>query len=151
HPDTVVRSFDHNGIGPEPGIKDEDGNWDQRPHAARLQIVDADTLRLWQDVLGSELWASTPMVYTVNSAAARVLSQLADTDRISNLGLEFSAGWHERAERERGRFVSKWGEAEWKDAILQGPHLHVSTPLYKVPNPTMKHNQDWSATDFEAL
>ncbi len=35
--------------------------------------------------------------------------------------------------------------------ILQGPHLHVATPLYKTPNPTMKHKLDWSATDFEAL
>ncbi len=35
--------------------------------------------------------------------------------------------------------------------IIQGPHLFVATPLYKTPNKTMLHNQDWSTTDFEAL
>ena len=51
----------------------------------------------------------------------------------------------------RGRFVKEWGSATWEDAILQGPHLHVSTPLYKQPNETMKHNQDWTSVDVEAL
>ncbi len=151
HPDTVTRSFKHDGSGDEPGIKDPEGNWDQRPHRSRLQHVTESTLRLWQDVLGNESWASTPMVYTVNSAALRTLGQLSMASRVSSLKLEFSAGWHERADRERGRFISKWGKAEWRDAILQGPHLHVSTPLYKEPNSTMRNNLDWSATDFEAL
>ena len=35
--------------------------------------------------------------------------------------------------------------------ILQGPHLYVATPIYKTPNTTMMHNQDWSTTDLEAL
>ena len=35
--------------------------------------------------------------------------------------------------------------------ILQGPHLYVATPMYKSVNPTMRSNQDWSATDFETL
>lgn len=41
--------------------------------------------------------------------------------------------------------------ASWREVILQGPHLFVATPMYKAPNKTMLHNQDWSATDFEAL
>lgn len=39
----------------------------------------------------------------------------------------------------------------WDDVILRGPHLFVATPLYKTPNKTMLHNQDWSKTDFEQL
>jgi hypothetical protein len=38
HPDTVVRSYDHDGTGPEPGLKHL-GHWDQRPHRARIQRV----------------------------------------------------------------------------------------------------------------
>ena len=91
------------------------------------------------------------MVYMVNSAASRTLATLAKADRLESLDLQFSAGWHERSDREKGRFVSQWGEADWEDAILQGPHLHVSTPLYKAPNSSMKSNKDWSATDFEVL
>ena len=150
HPETVAASLRHNGDGDEPGFKHA-GKWDLRPHAARIQQIGPETLELWREVLGAESWASTPMVYTVNTAASRTLSRLARADRVGGLDLHFSRGWDESIDRKAGRFVGGWGEASWNDAILQGPHLHVSTPLYKTPNPTMKHNQDWSATDFEAL
>ncbi len=44
HPETVTRSLDHNGDGPEPGLKDGDGNWDRRPHRSRIIDVDLNTL-----------------------------------------------------------------------------------------------------------
>ncbi|WP_159624791.1 class I SAM-dependent DNA methyltransferase [Actinomyces sp. zg296] len=152
HPETAMRSLLHDGSGEEPGFKDpHTGTWDLRPHAARIQQVDESVLRTWQAVTEAEDWRSTPMVSTVNSAAARTLTILASHSRIGSLGLEFSAGWHETADFSKGLFIKTWGEASWEDAILQGPHLHVSTPLYKSPNATMKHNQDWTSTDFEAL
>ncbi|CAM3008320.1 Eco57I restriction-modification methylase domain-containing protein [Actinomyces slackii] len=152
HPDTALRSLLHDGSDEEPGFKDpHTGTWDLRPHASRIQRVDESVLRTWQAVTEAEDWRSTPMVSTVNSAAARTLAMLASHPRISSLGLEFSRGWDESIDRQKGRFVQRWGEASWEDAILQGPHIHVSTPLYKAPNATMKHNQDWTSTDFEAL
>ncbi|MDO4900569.1 class I SAM-dependent DNA methyltransferase [Actinomyces sp.] len=152
HPDTVTRSLKHDGSGEEPGFKDpHTGTWDLRPHASRIQQVDNSTLRNWQAATQADDWRSTPMVSTVNSAAARTLEALSHNQRIGSLGLDFSSGWHETADFKKGRFVKEWGPASWEDAILQGPHLHVSTPLYKQPNETMKHNQDWTSTDFEAL
>ncbi|BAW93610.1 type II restriction enzyme, methylase subunits [Actinomyces sp. Chiba101] len=152
HPDTVLRSLVHDGSGEEPGFKDpHTGTWDLRPHASRIQQVDEAVLQTWQAVTEAEDWRSTPMVSTVNSAAARTLAALASHPRIGSLGLEFSAGWHETADFSKGLFTRTWGEATWEAAILQGPHLHVSTPLYKSPNATMKHNQDWTPTDLEVL
>ncbi|WP_366180240.1 hypothetical protein ABXS69_08430 [Actinomyces timonensis] len=152
HPDTVLRSLLHDGSGEEPGFKDpHTGTWDLRPHAARVQRVDASVLRTWQAVTEAEDWRSTPMVSTVNSAAARTLSTLASHPRLSSLGLEFSRGWDESIDRQKGRFVQQWGEASWEDAILQGPHIYVSTPLYKSPNETMKNQKDWTSTDLEVL
>ncbi|WP_136193997.1 class I SAM-dependent DNA methyltransferase [Actinomyces procaprae] len=152
HPDTITRSLKHDGSGEEPGFKDpHTGTWDLRPHASRIQRVDESMLRTWQAVTEADDWRSAPMVSTVNSAAARSLETLARSTRIGSLGLQFSSGWNETTDFEKGRFVKVWGPASWEDAILQGPHLHVSTPLYKQPNETMKHNQDWTATDFEAL
>jgi len=151
HPDTVIRSQHHDGTGEEPGFKDPNGRWDVRPHSARIQLVDDVVLQLWARVLGNQNGASTPMLYTQNAASARTLAQLAGTDRVGRLGLEFSSGWHESADRREGRFEKEWGVAEWDDAILQGPHLYVSSPLYKAPNATMLHQQDWTAADFEAF
>src|SRR5262249_48599840 len=63
-----------------------------------------------------------------------------------------SDGWNETTDRKRGYFDVAWGTpGSWDEAIIQGPHLHVATPIYKIPNWTMKNNQDWSFTDFESL
>ena len=152
HPETVIRSLMHDGSGEEPGLKDpHTGTWDLRPHSARIESIDEAVLKTWQSVTESDDWRSTPMVSTVNSAAARALATLASQPRISNLDLQFSTGWNETTDFQKGLFSKQWGTASWDDAILQGPHLHVSTPLYKQPNESMRHNLDWTATDLEAL
>lgn len=152
HPDTVQRSLKHDGSGEEPGFKDpHTGTWDLRPHAARIESIDEVTLKTWQSVTESDDWSSTSMVSTVNSAAARTLTTLATQPRIGSLDLHFSTGWNETTDFQRGLFSKRWGAVSWDDAILQGPHLHVSTPLYKQPNESMKHNLDWTSTDLEAL
>lgn len=152
HPETVVRSLSHDGSGEEPGFKHE-GRWDRRPHSSRIQNVTMETLAMWREILGEKCpQISTRMVYTINSSSARVLGQLATAKRIDTLTLGFSPGWHERSDREKGRFEQQWGAAEsWEEAVLQGPHLHVSNPLAKYPNSTMKHQQDWTEVDLETL
>lgn len=152
HPDTVLRSLMHDGSGEEPGFKDpHTGTWDLRPHAARIQSVDESTLKTWKMVTEADDWRSAPMVSTVNSAASRTLATLATRPRISTLNLQFSTGWNETTDFQKGLFSKEWGPASWDNVILQGPHLYVSTPLYKQPNETMRHFLDWTSTDLEAL
>jgi hypothetical protein len=154
HPDTVERSLKHDGSGDEPGLKDPDGNWDLRPHRKRIIDVTDETLGIWHAVMEDNAAPvrQTRMVYTVNSSAAEVLATLSRQPRAGALDLQFSRGWDESRDRKKGYFESRWGvPSSWDNVILQGPHLYVGTPMYKSPNPSMKHNQDWSATDFEAL
>ena len=153
HPDTVVGSLRHDGSGEAPGFK-VDGHWDQRPHAQRIETVTDETLATWRDVLDPNLEAPrrTRMLYTVNRDVAQALATLSRANRLSSLKLQFSAGWNETTDRTKGYFIQQWGTPDsWNDVILQGPHLHVATPFYKSPNPTMKHNQDWSVVDLETL
>ena len=150
----MVQSLKHDGSGAEPGLKDTNGNWDLTPHKSRIQRVDRDVLATWHAVLEDESVPvdQTRMVYTVNKSTAEVLNKLAAAPRIGDLGLQFSAGWHEKNDRTKGYFDSEWGRPEsWDSVILQGPHIHVANPFYKSPNPTMKHNQDWTPVDLEAL
>jgi len=155
HPDTVERSLKHDGSGSEPGIKDDDGNWDQRPHSGRLVHVTTETLRTWHAVLEDE---DTPvdqsrMVYAVNRATADVLAKLAKAPRIESLDLQFSLGWMENnATKAKGYYSARWGPAaSWDDVILQGPHLYVGNPYYKAPNETMRNHLDWTSVDLEDL
>ena len=154
HPQTVATSLAHDGSGKLPGLKDDDGNWDLRPHRDRVQTVDNEVLKTWHSILEDSDVATvdTRMVYTVNTEAAAVLEKLAAQPRINSLKLHSSSGWHESADKKKGYFETGWAHPDsWNDVILQGPHLGVSTPMIKQPNPTLKHNQDWSEIDFEAM
>lgn len=154
HPETVIRSLEHDGSGAEPGLKDPDGNWDLRPHASRIAVVTNETLSTWHTILEppEAPVIQTRIIYSVNRSIIDVLDKISHLGRIGELGLEFSYGWDEGADRKRGYFDSDWGEpSSWDDVILQGPHLFVATPIYKTPNKTMHSNKDWSATDFETL
>lgn len=154
HPETVERSLIHNGDGTEPGLKTAEGHWDTSAHADRILTIDNHMLDSWRKSLGEDdsPLLETPMVYTVNRASASALDQLAQAKRVSALNPDFSSGWHEKSDRQRGRFELRWGEpVSWDDVILQGPNFHVGAPLYKQPNSTMKNNLDWSEVDLEAL
>ncbi|MGV0373529.1 Eco57I restriction-modification methylase domain-containing protein [Corynebacterium pilbarense] len=154
HPSTAKDSLGHNGSGALPGLKDDNGNWDLRPHRDRIQTVDESTLKTWHSILEDDSvpFIESRMVYTVNTEAAAVLEKLASAPRIRELGLQFSAGWHETADKKAGYFDTSWAHpASWDDVILQGPHLGVSTPMIKQPNPGLKSNKDWSEVDLEAI
>lgn len=154
HPETVERSLVHNGDGAEPGLKTSEGYWDLRPHASRIQRINSEVLMQWFSAVGEVGTppASTPMMYLLNRTALSVLSKLSSASRIGSLNPHFSRGWDESIDRRNGRFELKWGQPEsWDDVILQGPGLFVGNPFYKTPNPTMKHNQDWSEVDLEQL
>jgi hypothetical protein len=79
HPDTVSRSFVHDGSGSVPGVKDDDGNWDLRPHAERIIEVAGPQLAAWAALIDEP---GTPpvearMLYPVNRASAEVLDKIA--------------------------------------------------------------------------
>ncbi|WP_026542933.1 DNA methyltransferase [Paenarthrobacter nicotinovorans] len=154
HPDTVEQSLRHDGSGAVPGLKDNNGAWDKRPHAERIVEVNDGILEVWRNTLEE---AATPplharMVYPVNRSSSNILQKLSESQRVRQLGLSSSSGWHESEDRKSGYFEvgSKVNES-WADVILQGPHFTVANPFSKQPNPTMKHNQDWTEVDLEAL
>ena len=84
-PDTVERSFAHDGSGEEPGLKDSDGVWDIRPHRGRLLRVDLAMIETWHQLLEASDVPTlhSRMVYSVNRASADVLAVLASKPRIA--------------------------------------------------------------------
>ncbi len=154
HPDTVTRSFVHDGSGSAPGVKDEEGAWDLRPHAQRIIEVTEEQLSNWAALIDE---SGTPanearMLYAVNKASVEVLDKIATAPRLGDVEFEWTAGWHETADRKLGYFVSASAvPRNWEEVILQGPHLTVATPLYRQPNPSMRSNKDYSAVQLEAI
>ncbi|MFT0846890.1 hypothetical protein VR010_03955 [Actinomycetaceae bacterium L2_0104] len=154
HPSTIERSLKHDGSGTEPGIKDNNGNWDLRPHKGRVMLVDVDVLSVWNSLLdrSDTPVEETSMVYSVNQSSFSVLEKLGKARRISTLIPRISHGWDENKAFQEGRFEKRWGVPEsWDSVILQGPHFYVGTPFYKYPNKTMKNHLDWTPVDLESL
>ncbi|WP_143965789.1 DNA methyltransferase [Gordonia zhaorongruii] len=153
-PKTASDSFSHDGQGSLPGFKDDNNNWDLRPHRDRILTVDRSTLELWASILEEPdvPWLDARMVYSVTREAEGVLRKLAAAPRVKELGLHYSRGWDETIDKKKGYFDTKWAVPEsWDDVILQGPHFGVANPFAKQPNPTLKHNQDWTEIDLEAI
>src|SRR5690606_6158908 len=75
HPETARRSLMHDGTGTEPGLKDDQGGWDLRPHASRVVKVTESVLAAWHNALepSDVPLLHTRMLYTVNASAAKVL------------------------------------------------------------------------------
>lgn len=154
HPDTVTRSLHHDGSGATPGVKDDEDEWDLRPHAERIIEVGEAQLATWAALIDEP---GTPprearMLYPVNQASAHVLDKIAAVPRLGGVDFEWTAGWHETADRKRGFFKSASAVPErWEGVILQGPHLTVATPLYKQPNATMRNNLDTSEIELDGI
>ncbi|WP_158169772.1 Eco57I restriction-modification methylase domain-containing protein [Mycolicibacterium smegmatis] len=154
HPETVTRSFKHDGSGVPPGVKDEEGGWDLRPHSERIIRVTESQVATWAALIDEPGTAPSQarMLYPVNRASAHVLDKIAAAPRLGDIGFEWTAGWHESADRKLGYFESASAVPErWQDAILQGPHVTVGTPLFKEPNETMRSNKDYTEVRLDAI
>ncbi len=153
-PSVVERSLVHDGSGPQPAIRDSDDNWDLRPHADRITHVDSSVLARWSTLIDE---AGTPtaearMLYPVNRASADVLDKIATAPRLAGVAFEWTAGWHESADRKLGHFESSSAvPTSWSETILQGPHLTVARPLFQQPNPSMRSAGDYSLIDLTSI
>ena len=154
HPDTIDRSLRHDGSGSAPGIKDADDNWDRTPHAARIISVTKEVIAEWGALMDQPgtLMDRSRLLYPVNRESADVLGKMAAAPRFGDGDVEFSAGWHESADRKRGFFEA--GSAvpdQWERVIIQGPHFTCATPLAKQPNPSMTSQRDYTVIDLEVI
>lgn len=154
HPETIDRSFSHDGSGPEPSLRDENDYWDMKPHRSRLVNVDESVLRTWSllvDQPGTSVLEAR-MLRPVNQSSQAVLGKIARAARLDSIEFQWTSGWNEANDRRSGYFESRSAiPASWNDVILQGPHFSVATPFAKQPRATMKSQRDYDAWDFDVL
>ncbi len=154
HPETVTRSFNHDGSGAAPGVKDENGHWDLRPHAERIVEVSEEQLATWAALLDEP---GTPaiearMLYPVNRASAGALDKIAAAPRLGDRPFEWTLGWHESADRKLGLFkVAQAVPDRWEDVILQGPHVTVGTPVYQTPETSAGRQHLYEAVTLDSI
>ncbi|MGP9604950.1 DNA methyltransferase, partial [Brachybacterium sp. AOP42-E1-35] len=153
-PTTVTGSLIHDGSGEIPGVKDDHGKWDSRPHKMRISAVTTDTLSDWARLIEPPGTPATHsrVVYTINAPSARLLQKMAIETRLGDLEMLFSSGWNETTDRQNETFVeASRVNRESKLVIMQGRHIGVSNPLSKQPNEPLASKSDWGTIDHEAI
>jgi len=154
HPETVTRSLLHDGSGDEPGLKDDEGNWNTRPHRSRVVAVDLESLSNWAALIDEPGTPSSEarMLFPINRASAEVLDKIAAAPRLGDIDFQWTFGWNETTDRKLGYFTSDSAVPDrWEDVILQGPHLTVANPLYQQPYSSMRSNRDYSTIDLDGI
>ncbi|KWX01084.1 Uncharacterized protein LI90_2112 [Carbonactinospora thermoautotrophica] len=137
---TLMNSFVHDGTGELPGVKYR-GDWDTRPHRARVINVDRGILAEWR-LLSGETDLSieeAKLLYPVTSAEQEAILTLGKIgQRLGRLDLRISRGYDEKGAKDSG--LIRWQIADttdttvdWSEVVLQGPHLGVATPFFKQP------------------
>ncbi|MGF1427304.1 Eco57I restriction-modification methylase domain-containing protein [Kitasatospora sp. LaBMicrA B282] len=157
HPQVLLRSLGHDGVGPLPAIKRWDSEkdkytWDLRAHGKRILVVDRNVLEGWRALIGEEgapPVEETRILFPVTTSEESAIHSLASWPyRIGGANRRISRGYDEKNDRTAGYFVEHPGPVDgWKDVILQGSFIGVATPYSKQPPPggskTMRDYERW--------
>ena len=154
HPATLNACYQHEGQGPVPGIKDEDGAWELRGHRDRIIVVDDAALEvfaaLFDDPGTPPLRARVPSLHA-NTLMAALQRFRHGAPSLAASGVDVHAHdcWNESRARRKGFIVNDLRFAtsldEW---VLSGPHTYVGSPLYKTPRRVCTHSTHYDVIDL---
>jgi hypothetical protein len=141
--DALRHSAQHDGSGEVPGIRYRNGEFDERPHRARVVWVDTHLLSVWQRLLDK---ADHPveqarLLFPVSTAEASAIEALADYPlRLGALSAQMSPGYHETGAKKDNLIDFNRSDLttgqdfqpdRWRHVILKGTQLSVATPVFK--------------------
>lgn len=153
-PQTIPDSLAHNDTGALPGVKNL-GDWDLRPHKARIIRVNQKQLSEWNAFLGEvdSNKDQAALLYPVTRSEQAAVTALSRSGkRMASYNPRFSAGYHEKTGKDDGYI--QWNTSQphtLSDLVLQGPHFVGATPFNKEPNIPCKTNRDWSNFDLTSI
>ncbi|CAL9359444.1 hypothetical protein SUDANB105_00633 [Streptomyces sp. enrichment culture] len=140
--DALRHSAEHNGQGDVPGIRYRNGEFDERPHRARVVRVDRHQLAVWQRLLDEidQPIEQARLLFPVSTGEASAIEALADYPLRLGTAPRISSGYHESGAKKENlidfnRLDPATGKEHqpdrWRHVILKGTQLSVATPIFK--------------------
>lgn len=157
-PETADESLFHDDVGPVPGIKDANGDWQLRGHCSRVIEVDDMVLANLGSILDPEASPSTcrlPMLHS-RELAVSLVKITSQSRRLGDLKGEYLQDpmWHETGDRKSNPPVFR-RETAFRDRpeklILTGPMIGLANPIAKCPNRNSQNNNDYEDIDLSMI
>lgn len=156
-PTTVDACFEHDGRGPVPPIKNDEGHWDTRGHRHRIIRVGKTELTLFSILYDTEgvpyYQATLPAVHSIPILAT--LKKISDPERpLASLNGQyfFTQFWNEKTQCKDGTIRRKTGFASSiKHWIASGPHIYVGNPINKTPRRSCDTQNAYDVLDLTTL
>ena len=156
-PQTVDACIEHDGQGPVPGIKDDNGKWNVAGHSERVLEVNLGTLgtfaKLYDEDGTPPTRARLPALHAQELLGA--LAKLAaHPRRLGDHGGQvfFTGHWHETMAQRDGtiRRETRFPK-DPSEFVLSGPHFFVGNPLNKTPRRECSLNSHYDVLDLTTL
>jgi hypothetical protein len=119
-----------------PGVRYR-GDWDSRPHPARVIYVDRGVLALWQRLAQDDdaPVEQARLLSPVSAEEQDAIRMLANfRARIGESNPQISSGFHETSAKKQGLIKRNLSRpSDWSEVILQGIQIGLANPMFKSP------------------
>jgi len=157
HPITIDNSYSHSGVGPVPGMKDNNNQWNLDGHSDRIIKVTGKLLgtlvKLYDAPDTPSCQGRLPVVHA--RQIINVLHAFAcQAQRLISLQGHYISMrmWDETNARKDGTILRKTHfPASLDGLVLSGPHFYVGLPLYKTPRSVCTEKGHYDCLDLTEL
>lgn len=155
HPSTVDACFAHDGHGLCGGIKDENGNWNTKPHRDRIVHFTDKEIALLSDTFEDGTTHDCAKLVSIHSQEiinviekiANFSTHVRDKQPIITMSINETHGVDDGIMK-RSTCVPN---VEKYEMIYSGPHFHVANPYYKTPRQSCVLNSDYDNIDLAEI
>lgn len=169
----IEDSYAHDGVGPVPNIKTDEGHWDTRGHRNRITRIDREALSVIH-ALSEQEDVSVEEARFIQPYSSRTLDVFRQMARLPKLDAaipkvrrtvsnptgerivetplwQMSSLWHETGAQKDGTIERSTAFRAAVESILQGPLFHVGNPLNKTPRAICRKNGDYDVIDLPSI
>jgi hypothetical protein len=148
HPNTIDASFSHDGLGLCHGVKYK-GKWNVVPHKDRIVEFDRTALDVLSSAFEEEITSNPKLINTQSESTIEIVEKLARfKTHVCDYQSIITVGFNETTAADDGMISREVYSPHYDDyCIYNGPHVYVSTPLYKMPRPYVDNNSSYDVID----
>lgn len=152
-PNTVSNSYGHDGGGPGPGIKNEDGDWSTSGHKERIVRIEKKRLKAFSSLYdGGDVAPACARLPKVHSEqVVNVLEKLAlDASPMHQQSEDYTSGVMYEERDEEIEFEVGFVDDVDK-VVICGPFIQIANPLYQTPRKKYVNSKSYDVIRFRSV